>query len=361
MYKINNATYGGIVHKCKKCAKPINLDLDEYKVCTSCFDALSDTDKNLLSLLQRRPNRPSLSMLRKFTEYVEIEHKLSIERIEFDIKYFSKATFWFYEQGQQHHLSFLVNFYANHGSEVDYLIKSLEFQRLQSTPNERQAADFIEVLLKEFGFPNNYNSHKLAFDIELVREWKEQCNFWDLDIVSQDITILAWTSKREFEIFLKNVFKVKRDIFLMSESKYRELSTEIRDSVEIFSKNFLEDVNFEGPTNGYITNFINYFESLAISRNSFLKQFSDNAVVVFRDQLKTPPTRLNIMKLIVVDTKPDIKMTMVMRPSEKRLESRKSFKSIPVLPQSSSLPREIEPYVTKGYVSRSWKNRWRKD
>jgi len=349
------------MQKCKKCSALIRRELGEYKVCSSCFKLLEDSDKRLLEILPARSFTSTRADQKLFLNYLEENLKLSIERLNFDTDYFSNDIFWFFEHGQKGHINYFTKLYISYPQEAENLIHQLELKRLNSRPNDRQVHEYINILLKEFGIRNGYSSTELNIDLQLLREWQQQSNFWDFELMSQKHEEIAWNSKEQFKVFLANVLKARRDVYLASESEYLKLPLESRTLIENYANRFLEEDSYSGPLNVYVENFITCFDDLQISRYLFMKSFKENSVFVFGKQLRTAPTYVNILKLLIFDKRPSVKLRMIMQPNRRSLSAKQSFSAIGVLPRPAQLSSEKEPYVPTGYVSRSWKHRWRQD
>jgi hypothetical protein len=351
----------GDMQKCKKCTDLIRRELGEYKVCSSCFKLLEDSDKRLLEVLPARSNPPTAGNQKLFLTYLEENFKLSIERLQFDIYYFSENLFWFFDHGQRGHINYFTKLYLAYPQEAENLINQLELQRVKSRPHDRQINEYIQILLKEFGIRNAYSNSNLKMDLQLLREWQLQCTFWDFELINTKHEEIAWHSREEFREFLINVFKARRDIFLASESDYLELPLDSRTIIENYARCFVEEDSYSGPLNVYVENFITCFNGLEISEYLFMKSFKENAVFVFSNQLKVAPTYVNILKLLIFERNPNVKLRMIMQPTRRSLSAKQSYSAIGVLPRPTQLGSEKEPYIPKGYVSRSWKNRWRND
>jgi hypothetical protein len=209
--------------------------------------------------------------------------KLSIERLEFNIAYFSSDTLWFFENAQEGQIDFLAKLYSSYPKDAEKVIQKLELQR--------------------------YN----------------------------------------------------RDDSLASEDEYLLLSLEERMVIENYAGSFLEEDSYSGPRNEYVENFITCFDNLQISKYLFMKSFKENAVFVFSKQLKTAPTHVNMLKLLIFDKNPNLKLRMIIQPTRSSLSAKQSFSAIGVVPRPRQLSSEKEPYVPKPYVPRSWKHRWRQD
>jgi len=271
------------MQKCIKCWALLRRELGEYKVCSSCFKRLEDSDKRLLEIFSAKSDKPTPASQENFLTHLEKNLNISIERLEFNIAYFSSDILWFFENGQEGQINFLAKLYSSYPKDAEKVIQKLELQR--------------------------YN----------------------------------------------------RDDSLASEDEYLLLPLESRMIIENYASSFLEEDSYSGPRNEYVDNFITCFDNLQISKYLFMKSFKENAVFVFSRQLKAAPTYVNILKLLILDKKPNLKLRMIIQPNRRSLNAKQSFSAIGVAPRSPQLSSEKEPYVPKAYVSRSWKNRWRRD
>ena len=271
------------MQKCHKCWALLRRELGEYKVCSSCFKRLDDSDKRLLEVFSSSLEKPTRANQKNFLNYLEKNLNLSIERLEFNIAYFSSDTLWFFENAQEGQIDFLAKLYSSYPKDAEKVIQKLELQRYD------------------------------------------------------------------------------RDDSLASEDEYLLLPLEERMVIENFAVSFLEEDSYSGPRNEYVENFITCFDNLQISKYLFMKSFKENAVFVFSKQLKTAPTYVNLLKLLIFDQKPNLKLRMIIQPTRSSLSAKQSFSAIGVVPRLRQLSAEKEPHIPKPYVSRSWKNRWRRD
>lgn len=271
------------MQKCHKCWALLRRELGEYKVCSSCFKRLDDSDKRLLEVFSSSPEKPTRANQKNFLNYLEKNLKLSIERLEFNIAYFSADILWFFENVQEGQIDFLAKLYSLYPKDAEKVIQKLELKRYS------------------------------------------------------------------------------RDDSLASDDEYLLLPLEERMVIENYAGSFLEEDSYSGPRNEYVENFITCFDNLQISKYLFMKSFKENAVFVFSKQLKTAPTYVNLLKLLIFDQKPNLKLRMIIQPTRSSLSAKQSFSAIGVVPRLRQLSVEKEPYIPKPYVSRSWKNRWRRD
>jgi hypothetical protein len=271
------------MQKCNKCWALIRRELGEYKVCTSCFKLLEDSDKRLLEIFSAKAEKPTSDSQKNFLTYLEKNLNISIERLEFNIAYFSADILWFFENGQEGQLNFLAKLYSSYPKEAEKVIHQLELQRYH------------------------------------------------------------------------------RDDSLASEDEYLRLPLEERMIIENYAKSFLEEDSYSGPRNEHVENFIKFFEYLQLSKYLFLKSFKENAVFVFSKQLKTAPTYVNILKLLIFDQKPNLKLRMIIQPNRSSLSAKQSYSAIGVVSRPRQLSSEKEPYFPKPYVARSWKHKYRED
>jgi hypothetical protein len=271
------------MQKCNKCWALLRRELGEYKVCSSCFKRLEDSDKRLLEIFSAKSEKPTPASQKNFLTYLEKNLNISIERLEFNIAYFSSDILWFFENGQDGQINFLTKLYSSYPKDAEKVIQQLELQRYH------------------------------------------------------------------------------RDDSLASEDEYLRLPLESRIVIENYARSFLEEDSYSGPRNEYVENFITCFDNLQISKYLFLKSFKEIAVFVFGKQLKRAPTYVNILKLLILDQNPNLKLRMIIQPNRLSLSAKQSFFALGFVPRPTQLSSEKEPYVPKGYVSRSWRNRWRKD
>jgi hypothetical protein len=271
------------MQKCNKCWALLRRELGEYKVCSSCFKRLEDSDKRLLEIFSAKSEKLTPASQENFLTYLEKNLNISIERLEVNIAYFSSEILWFFEKGQEGQINFLAKLYSSYPKEAEKVIHNLELHR--------------------------YN----------------------------------------------------RDDSLPSEDEYLLLPLESRTIIENYASSFLEKDSYSGPRNEHVENFITCFDNLQISKYLFIKSFKENAVFVFSKQLKTAPTYVNILKLLIFDQKPNLKLRMIIQPNRSSISAKQSFSAIGVVPRPRQLSSEKEPYVPKPYVPRSWKHRWRQD
>lgn len=271
------------MQKCNKCWALIRRELGEHKVCSSCFKLLEDSDKRLLEVFSSEPEKPTPANQKNFITYLEKNLNISIERLEFNIDYFSEEILWFFENGNKGHFNFLAKLYSSYPEDAEKVINQLELQRYHG------------------------------------------------------------------------------DDSLASEVEYMQLPLESRILIENYARRFLEEDSYSGPGNGYVENFITCFDGLQISSYLFIKSFRENAVFIFGKQLKMAPTHVNILKLLIFDQRPNLKLRMIIQPNRRVLSAKQSFSAIGLFRRPMQLKSEKEPHMSRGYVSRSWKNRWRKD